>query len=63
MLQRMSNLSLNKVDGYPAVKKKITHLISQRHFTDNEDLLKALKPIADVIGTLESLSNTIASIF
>jgi hypothetical protein len=30
-----------KVDGYPAVKKNITDLISRCHFTDNEDLLKA----------------------
>ena len=52
-----------KVDGYPAVKKNITDLISRHHFTDNEDLLKALKPIADAIGTLESMSTTIASIF
>ena len=52
-----------KVDGYPAVNKNITDLISRRHFTDNEDLLKALKPIADAIGTLESMSTTIASIF
>ncbi len=52
-----------KVDGYPAVRKNITDLISRRHFTDNEDLRKALKPIADALGTLESISSTIASIY
>jgi hypothetical protein len=43
----------------PAVTKTIPYLVSQCHFTDNEDFLTALKPMVDAIGTLESIYTTI----
>ena len=46
-------------DKHPKIKNAIKDCIKRRHFIDNADLLLGLKPIADVIGTMESSSTHI----
>jgi hypothetical protein len=50
-------------ENHPSIKGAVLQSIIKCHFTNNVDLLQALKPIADAIGLFESLHTTIASIY
>ena len=50
-------------ENCPSIKVTLLQAINKRHFANNTDLLQALKPIAVVIGLLESPYTTIASIY
>jgi hypothetical protein len=50
-------------ENHPSIKGTGLQAIYKCHFDNNADLLKSLKPIANVIGLLESPQTTIASIY
>jgi hypothetical protein len=50
-------------ENHPSIKATVLQAINKCHFVNITDLLQALKPIADVIGLLESPYTIIASIY
>ena len=50
-------------ENHPSIKGTVFQTISKYHFANNADLLQDLKPIANVIGLLESPHTAIASIY
>ena len=50
-------------ESCPSIKVTALQAINMSHFANNADLLQAIKPVADVIGLLESPYSTIATIY
>lgn len=57
-------LSENSNLGLPPIRPDIRAIIRNRyHFANNEDLVKAFRPVVDAIARLESRNSTIGDIF